>query len=295
MNLEETLGNKSKLLTKNPEKFQNLCREIAAEGPDKLHLLLDYDGTVTYEWDLDGNPRPSLIATLREGNYLSEEYSTEAHSLAEHYKPIEKDPSVDPVIKKALMQEWWEKHYALLIRHRLNRSDIHKAMRDAQAKVRSGMAEILRMTASAQVPVIIMSANGLGSESIRWHLDHNQLLLPNIHIVSNELEWDSEGYMTGYRQPIVHSLNKDETVVSHLPVAKDLSGRTNIIQMGDSLTDIHMATGLAAERVLSIGFYNRKTTDHLEHFQEVFDTVLTDDSNGEELSELIGRLLGKAA
>ncbi len=283
MNLENIPVKQSKLLTVNPENFATLCRKISGDGPDKLHLLLDYDGTVTYEWDRDGNPRLSLIATLRGGNYLNEQYSGEAHALANHYRPIERDPTIDPATKKTLMQEWWEKHYALLIKHRLNRSDIHKAMGDAQAKIRSGMAKILQMAAAAEVPVIIMSANGLGSESIRWHLDHNKLLLPNIHIVSNELEWDSEGFMTGYRQPIIHSLNKDETVVSHLPVAKDLTGRTNIIQMGDGLNDIHMATGLSAERVLSIGFYNKKETDHLAHFQEVFDAVLTDDSDAEEL------------
>jgi 5'-nucleotidase len=291
MNLEETPAKQSKLLTKNPENFQRLFREITADGPDKLHLVLDYDGTVTYEWDREGNPRPSLIATLRSGNYLSEEYSEEAHALANHYKPIEKDPAVEPAVKKALMQEWWEKHYALLIKHRLNRSDIHKAMQGAHVKIRNGMAEIVQMAAGAKVPVIIMSANGLGSESIHWHLEHNNLLTPNIHIVSNELEWDQDGYMTGYRQPIIHSMNKDETVVSHLPVAKDLAGRTNIIQMGDSLTDIHMATGLDAERVLSIGFYNGKTPEKLPYFQELFDAVLTDDSDAEELAGLFNDLL----
>jgi 5'-nucleotidase len=285
---------KSKLLTKNPDNFQKLCREISNEGADKLHLLLDYDGTVTHEWDKDGNPRPTLIASLRTGNYLSEEYAAEATALAAHYKAIEKDPLVEKTVKRALMQEWWEKHYTLLIKSRLNRNDIHKAMQDSQVQVRSGMAKILHLADRAGVPVVIMSANGLGSEAIRWHLQHNELLLPNIHIVSNELEWDEDGFMTGYRQPIVHSLNKDETVVSHLPIAKDLAGRPNIIQMGDSLGDIAMATGLNARKVLSIGFYNDKTPDRLSYFQDTFDAVIPDDSDAEELAVFFQELTAPA-
>lgn len=290
----ETVHSNSLLLVRDQAEFDKKLREMTLDGPDKLHLLLDYDGTVTYEWDKDGNPRPSLIATLRHGNYLNEVYTQESQALASHYRTIERDPSVEPAVKNIMMQEWWEKHYALLIKHRLNRSDIDRAMRDAQLRIRPGMRRLLEMAAGASVPVVIMSANGLGSESIHWHLEHNNLNLPNIAVVSNELEWDKDGYMVGYRQPIIHSLNKTETVLTDLPVAEKIHGRTNIVQMGDSLSDVGMAAGIEGARVLSIGFYNRKSPDHLNHFLETFDAVLTDDSNAEEVADLTGRLLGNA-
>ena len=70
------------------------------------------------------------------GNYLNETYTAEAKALAEQYKTIEKDPTIETAVKKPLMQEWWEKHYALLIELRLKRSDFHQAMNDAKERIR---------------------------------------------------------------------------------------------------------------------------------------------------------------
>lgn len=104
------------LLCADENALEHKLRRFREDGLEKLHLLLDYDGTITHEWDEQGNPRPTLIATLREGNYLNDVYAAEAKTLAEHYKTIEKDPAVDRAVKKPLMQEcamtvkrsnWW--------------------------------------------------------------------------------------------------------------------------------------------------------------------------------------------
>jgi len=279
------------LWTRDENHLESRLREFRKDGPEKLHLLFDYDGTMTHEWDENGNPRPTLIATLREGNYLSEEYSVAAKALAEHYKAIERDPAVDPVLKRRLMQEWWEKHYALLIKHRLKRSDIHQAMQDSKVKIRAGMRKILERAAAAGVPVVILSANGLGTESIRWHLEHNSLMSENVLIVSNDLQWDADGYLTGYKQPIIHSLNKEETVLTALPAYARVRGRSNIIQMGDSLHDIGMAAGIAGAKVLSVGFYNYKDDERLPKYLETFDAVVKDDGEALELVEMLQGVL----
>lgn len=279
------------LLARDENLLETRLRQFREDGPEKLHLLFDYDGTITHEWDENGNPRPSLIATLREENYLNEQYSAEAKALAEHYKTIERDPAVDIVTKRSLMQEWWEKHYALLIRHHLNRSDIHKAMQDSRVRIRSGMRQIIERAQKAGVPVVIMSANGLGTESIQWHLEHNGLMSPNIIIVSNDLQWDDQGFMNGYRQPIIHSLNKDETVLSSLPAYATVRGRTNIIQMGDSLHDVGMAAGIAGAKVLSVGFYNYRDDERLPKYLETFDALVKDDGEGLELVDMLERVL----
>jgi phosphoserine phosphatase len=169
------------LLARDEQHLESTLKEFREDGPGKLHLLFDYDGTITHEWDENGKPRPSLIGTLREGNYLSEEYSLAAKALADHYKTIEHDHSVEAAVKREKMQEWWKKHYELLIKYRLNRSDIHLAMQNSNVRIRSGMRRILEIAAAAGVPVVIMSANGLGTESIHWHLDRKiSLLSPTI-------------------------------------------------------------------------------------------------------------------
>lgn len=283
--------NSETLLIPNERLLEERIRKFRADGPEKLHFLFDYDGTVIHELDERGNPRPNLIATLREANYLNEEYSREAKALAAHYKAIERDPSVDTVLKKALMQEWWEKHYLLLMRHRLNRSDIHAAMKDSRLRIRAGMSKIFEMAEKAGIPVVIMSANGLGTESIRWHLQNNGLLSDNVRIVSNELEWDEKGYLVGYKQPIVHALNKDETVLTSLPQYEDICHRTNIVLAGDSLHDVGMSAGIDGAKVLNIGFYNYQDDEKLPNYLDSFDAVLTGDSDAKELEDLVRRVI----
>jgi hypothetical protein len=105
------------------------------------------------------------------------------------------------------------------------------------------------------------------------------------------LLWDSEGYLTGYKQPIIHSLNKAETVLTSLPVYASVQGRTNIIQMGDGLHDVGMAAGIAGAKVISVGFYNYKDDERLPKFMETFDAVVKDDGEGLELVDMVERVM----
>jgi len=63
---------------------------------------------------------------------------------------------------------------------------------------------------------------------------------------------DENGKAIAVREPIIHSFNKDETVVKNFPIYKDIKDRKNIILLGDGLGDAHMADGFDYENIIKI-------------------------------------------
>ena len=61
-----------------PKEFKEKKKKIIKEGKEKLHVLSDFDSTLT-KGAIKGRRSPSLIAQLREKDYISKEYAKKAH------------------------------------------------------------------------------------------------------------------------------------------------------------------------------------------------------------------------
>jgi 5'-nucleotidase len=86
-----------------------------------------------------------------------------------------------------------------------------------------------------KIPLLILSASGLGYDSIYYCLKHENKLYDNIDIISNDFVRDEDGKAIGVREPIIHSFNKDETVVKNFPIYEEIKDRKNILLLGDGL------------------------------------------------------------
>ncbi len=157
------------IIIPNPEKLDRLKEAIKSRGVESLQILSDFDRTLT-SFFVEERKAPTLIAVLREQNYLTPDYSEKAQALADEYYPIEIDPLVPTEEKKNAMAAWWQKHFQLLIESGLNKKDVEKAMKSSGVKLREGVEEFLKSLEQAQVPLVIMSASGLGTESIQFFL-----------------------------------------------------------------------------------------------------------------------------
>jgi len=98
----------------NQESFSQTLKNISRDGYEKIHVLADFDKTLTKAF-YNGELRPSLISSLRRNNVLSEVYSQKAYALYDHYVKIEKDPNIPLDIKKVEMTDWRNKHLQLLV------------------------------------------------------------------------------------------------------------------------------------------------------------------------------------
>lgn len=90
--------------------------------------------------------------------------------------------------------------------------------------------DLFKLTNEMNVPVLVFSA-GLG-DCIFAIMENEQVLYPNIKIVSNFLKLEN-GTVNGFSNiPLIHTFNKNETVLEGTPYYKKLQSRQNVILMG---------------------------------------------------------------
>lgn len=168
------------------------------------------------------------------------------------YHPIEIDPSVSLDEKKKAMIKRWDKQFNLMLEYGLTRDIIKQAMYSEDDMLREGNELFFDMLHKHNIPLIFLSASGLGYESVYYCLEHEKKLFDNIDIISNAFIRDEDGKAIGVREPIIHSFNKDETIIKNFPIYEDIKDRKNVLLLGDGLGDSHMADGFDHENIIKI-------------------------------------------
>lgn len=135
-----------------------------------------------------------------------------------------------------------------------------------------------------------MSASGLGVEAIKFYLQQQNCFFSNIHIISNEFVWDKEGFATSVKQPIIHSLNKDETLLKDFPFYNMVADRKNVILLGDNPDDIDMVVGFPYENLLTIGFWNKPTSENQLVYEKSYDVLIKNDGSMTKVNEIIKQI-----
>ncbi|MCF7860116.1 hypothetical protein K9M09_00645 [Patescibacteria group bacterium] len=266
------------LIFTQPDDFERQKQRLFRGGVSRLKILADFDGTLTTNF-IHGRKAPSLIGALREGNYLSNDYNKKAQALHDYYKPFESDQTLALESKKALMTEWWHKHFQLLIDSGLCEADIADAVDNRLSNLRPGVIEFLSILEKNNIPLFIFSASGLGISGLKYFFMKRGLWSENIILVANDFIWGKDGRAVGIKEPIIHSFNKDETMLSKIGVAEKFSKRNNIILLGDGLGDANMDNGLSAAAILKIAFVNDKIRESVPLYREVYDALILNDGD----------------
>lgn len=69
----------------------------------------------------------------------------------------------------------------------------------------------------------------------------------------------AQGVLKCFKGPLIHTYNKNNSVLQGTEYFQQLSSRTSIILLGDSMGDLTMADGVpSVENILKIGFLNDK-------------------------------------
>lgn len=266
------------IIISNSDKFKKTIKAMVKEGFKKIHILSDFDRTLTCAF-VNNEKVPSLISVLRDEKYLTPDYSKKAHAFFDKYRPIEINPNILLSEKKKAMRQWWSKHNNLLIKSGLNKKDIKKVIQSNKIVFRKGVLKFFNILHNHNIPMIIMSSSGLGKDSISLYLKNYKILRDNIYIISNQLIWDKNGNMIDFKKPIIHGANKDETIVKDFPnIYKKIKDRKNVILLGDNLNDIGMIEGFDYCHLIKIGFLNEKVEENLETYKKNYDVILLNDS-----------------
>ncbi len=274
------------VIISNSKKFEKLKNQILKEGAKKFHVLADFDRTLT-KCFVKGKMIPSIISVLRDENYLSSEYSEKAKALANYYRPIEFNHKISIRQKKKAMHEWWTKHFDLLIESGLNKKNLERVINEGKVEFREGAGEFLDLLHKKNIPLIIFSSSGIG-DLIPMYLEKHKRLYKNIHIISNLYKWNKNGKAISIPKYVIHSFNKDETMVKDYPkVYKEIKNKKNVLLLGDSLGDLGMITGFNYKNLIKIGFLNENIEKDLKIYKKKFDVVITNDYNMDYVNDLI--------
>lgn len=266
----------TEVIISNPEEFEEKKKAIVEGGVNKLHVLADFDRTITYGTTAEGKRTETVISQLRsDPKYLSAEYAEEAHKLFDKYHPIEISADIPYGEKKKEMHAWWKKHFELLIKAGLSKQVIEQVINERPLRFREGSLEFISLLDSKDIPLVFMSA--APGDMLEEYLKKNHLLTKSVYVVSNKYDFDDSGKATKIREPIIHVLNKKEVSLKKYLIYDSLKKRKNVILMGDDLGDVGMAEGLEYDNIIKIGFLNEKVEERLELYKQNFDIVLLGD------------------
>ncbi|MCB9359215.1 hypothetical protein H6503_04750 [Candidatus Woesearchaeota archaeon] len=272
------------------KKLSEKIQSIREDGKENLHIVSDFDQTLTKAFH-DGQKTHSSFAQIRGRGYLDPEYVKQSYELFDYYYPIEISPEVSQEEKNRCMQEWWEKHLDLMIKYGMKRSILQEIATKGELHPRGMLMELMSLMEEEDIPLLILSA-GLG-DVIMEFLKAERKLTKNLHVISNFYRFNDAGEVIGYQSKVIHTFNKNEYGIRDTDYFKEVEHRKNVILLGDNLGDCNMADGLEHSNVIKIGFLNENVDEFLPLFKKEFDIILLDDQDLGYVIDLVSGILNK--
>lgn len=249
---------------------------------NNLHVLADFDGTMTKIHNSRGEMVSAMIAVLRMKNLLWEEHAQAANALFEHYRPIEHDPVLSVHEKATMMERWRHQAADLLVQHQFNRSHIDQIIDSWMVELRSWRQDFFALLQHHRIPLTIYSASGMWVECIEAYLaKHNVFDTSLIKVVWNRFKRNTHGYATALATRVMHTYNKASFHLNDFDWfhTQLYQWRNHAIVLGNSLWDSDIWKTHPFHSVESYWYLNDKqpSQEHLNAFQNTFDHVLTRD------------------
>lgn len=210
--------------------------------------------------------------------------------LFHHYYPIEIDPHRTIKEKLPHMVQWWSKAHSLLCQQRIQKFQIAQVVGESTAMLREGYKMFFDTLYHNNIPLFIFSA-GIG-DILEEIIRQMKVFHPNIHIVSNYMDFSEDGFLKGFKGQLIHTYNKNSSVCENSSYFQQLRNKTNIILLGDSIGDLTMADGVpGVQNILKIGFLNDKVEERRERYMDSYDIVLEKDETLDVVNGLLQHIL----
>lgn len=283
----EKLGllNAAHVRIKDLARVEELVSSLVSSGFSKLQLVVDYDFTLT-RVHYEGQRCHCSWGIMDNSSLMPAFYREEANKLLAKYYPIEIDPKMSEEEKIPYMIEWYNQIHELIIKCKVSQKSLEEMVSSSNARLRDGTRDLCKKLHEYGVPVLVFSA-GMG-DILEQVLRHFDVYTDNLKVVSNFFKYDEEGIVVGFEGDLIHMFNKNENAIHSSDYFDKLTGRNNVILLGDSLGDIKMAVGVPQpSNVLKIGFLNDKVEERLEAYMDGFDIVLIDDQTMDVVNSVV--------
>jgi HAD superfamily hydrolase (TIGR01544 family) len=225
---------------RNKNKALRKLNKFVAEGKDKLHLLADFDRTLTVGRDKTGKDISSWEILA---NHLSPKAHAKQHKLYQKYRPLE----LSGKMTAEEAASWGHQVLTIFVENEISLLEIEKNFQQ-KTDIRPHAKELLDFSKKLGIPTVILSA---GIKEIIDFWSKIFQVSPTL-VLATMLITDSKGKIIDWDRNIIHNFNKKEQ--GHQELTKIKAQRPNIILIGDALEDADMAEG--DENVLRIRIVN---------------------------------------
>nr|XP_015818581.2 7-methylguanosine phosphate-specific 5'-nucleotidase [Nothobranchius furzeri] len=266
---------KASVMMRERSRVEETISHMQRAGACSLQVISDFDMTLT-RFAHDGKRVPTTHNILNNRLLMNEDGTIKMKELFNKYYPIEIDAHLSTEEKLPLMVEWWTKVHELLIQQRIRKDMLAHAVKESRSMLRDGYRGFFDHLAEHQVPLLIFSG-GVG-DILEEVIRQNHVFHPNIHIISNYMDFDHTGLLQAFKGQLIHTYNKREGALSHAAGLGELQDRNNVLLLGDTLGDLRMSDGVSDPRnILTVGFLNDQVEERRESYLNSFDIVLVKD------------------
>ncbi|KAK6729909.1 hypothetical protein RB195_006765 [Necator americanus] len=277
----DVIFNRPHIMMRDRESVERKLRTMIGDGKQKLMIISDFDYTLSRFEDPGGG---RCWTTHGVFDNCTKQYDPELANKFEHLKekyfPIEFDPKLSLEQKIPYMEEWWKASHGHIVSAKFDKSTIESFVRNSKIVLRDQAEAMMQRLDQLGIPLVVFSA-GIGNIIeifLQQKLGH---MPPNVHIISNMMNFNENGIVVSFSQPLIHTFCKNSSVIrKEAEFFHEFRGRNNVILLGDSMGDIHMDVGVEKNgATLKIGFLNSDVDNLLEHYLDVYDVVLVRDQS----------------
>jgi cytosolic 5'-nucleotidase 3 len=218
-----------RLYYRDIESVSSKLTSFAAAGPQKLHIVSDFDLTLTA-----GKHPGDNLGTWDVMDALMPEEGVARHTaIYQSFRPIE----VAGKLTQAIAAEKWAETLDLITSYHMSIDDIEEAFLSV-AMLRPGAKDMFDTCKRIGIPTVILSS-GIRNviEIMAKHYGiHTDFIL------SNDLAIDTSSHVSGWQKDsLVHVLNKRE--MGHGELTELRATHPNILLLGDVPADADMVEG----------------------------------------------------
>jgi HAD superfamily hydrolase (TIGR01544 family) len=279
-------------VTSAAEELSRKTARILAASADDVHLVLDFDRTITtLFYDATGMRGASCHGIVE--HEWAGEARAKAVALNEFYYPLEVTHELTHEQKIPYMVEWYESINRLIVAEGLTKGRLVKLVASAPCRLRPGVVELLDWAQSHGVPVTVFSA---GITDVCVEVLRQKWKEPSewacMRVVSNAMEWDADGQLVSFQTPLIHMFNKTAAVLEVQDPAHSalIRARPLCILVGDGLGDAEMMPRLENDTTLRVGLCNTNEDTLLPAYLAAFDTVVCGDGDLQVVLDITRRI-----
>ncbi|KAM5274059.1 cytosolic 5'-nucleotidase 3A isoform 2-T2 [Ctenodactylus gundi] len=252
-------------------------------------IITDFDMTLS-RFSYKGKRCPTCHNVIDNCKLVTDDCRRKLLQLKERHYAIEVDPELSVEEKLPYMVEWYTKSHGLLVEQGIPKAKLKEIVAESDVMLKEGYENFFGQLQQHEVPMFIFSA-GIG-DVLEEVIRQAGVYHSNVKVVSNFMDFDENGLLKGFKGELIHVFNKHDGALRNTDYFQQVKANSNIILLGDSQGDLHMADGVAnVEHILKIGYLNDRVDELLEKYMDSYDIVLVKDESLDVANSILQKIL----